>query len=890
MIQNKLRRAGLCPALLSAVSAVAIAIGSAGLVASPAQADINVPGWVPFPNENNPNDGPGDFSLGNWADRAGAFRLLYDQDDPNKSNLQGVSRDRAANGNIFLYGELWIPDEEDWQNAENNEFIRADLGGKTAENTAISPAMQFTTKDGNAAIRVRKVHEGNVWEVIDLAELGVEIERDSWNRFDIRIYPGSDGEPGAYEYLFNGEVVYRYDELDPDTYDELHAVYLRIVNNTDDNDPAHWSRVLGGTLIGEGNTLEADLAGDAMAVGDAGIGDGVTINGTLFANGDADNRIGITAGDGVAIEEGLISLHSDVSFGDDADIDGDVVAENSSLSFGDKADIDGDVAAENSVLSFGDEARIGGNLGLSDHSSIAGGSADLPINIVGNVNVDENSLLGGNLDVDGNVTVAGRHAPGNSIGVTVIGGNYGLADGATLEVEIDGLDSDRVEVGGNATLDGALEVKLIDGADYEYRHDYEIISTVGGVDGNSTAIIDGVWTDIAWVGKEDNYFIDPMAIVQGDDVILTFDRNGELFEVAADTVNELAVAGGLEGLYAENPDSGLVERVARLSLADAHDALHQMTGEIHASLRTGLMEESGHLRSTVTDRIASAFAGESQVEDAAAWGRLYGNWGRTSSDGNASRLRRDKAGIVTGIDLPFDEFWRAGALFGYSQSDHKANGDAARVRTFHAGLYGGGTFDALRLSGGFLYSWHDIDTNRLVAFGKGAHALNESLHADYRGWTSQIFGEAAYRVQMDSVAIEPYAGLAYVHLKTRGFDEGVAGLAALSSEGRSDGIGFSTIGLRGSAELDFIGLPTRLNAGVAWRHAFSDVRPLEVGFNEGGDPFAISGVPLGRNIFQVDLGAEFGLSDFSTLSLSYQGEFGDGVRMNGGKALLSVKF
>jgi subtilase-type serine protease len=60
--------------------------------------------------------------------------------------------------------------------------------------------------------------------------------------------------------------------------------------------------------------------------------------------------------------------------------------------------------------------------------------------------------------------------------------------------------------------------------------------------------------------------------------------------------------------------------------------------------------------------------------------------------------------------------------------------------------------------------------------------------------TTQVFGEAAYRLNLQPVALEPFANLAYVHLDTEGFRKGRRGGAEKLGDQR-DAV-LSTLGVR----------------------------------------------------------------------------------------------
>src|SRR5690606_2084662 len=99
-------------------------------------------------------------------------------------------------------------------------------------------------------------------------------------------------------------------------------------------------------------------------------------------------------------------------------------------------------------------------------------------------------------------------------------------------------------------------------------------------------------------------------------------------------------------------------------------------------------------------------------------------------------------GFLTGIDAPLTPNWRLGLVAGYSHSSFEVDERASSGNSdnYHLGLYAGGKWNALRLTGGLAYTWHDIVTSRSVVFP----GFSDSLSADYNAGTFQAFGEAGY--------------------------------------------------------------------------------------------------------------------------------------------------
>ncbi len=135
-------------------------------------------------------------------------------------------------------------------------------------------------------------------------------------------------------------------------------------------------------------------------------------------------------------------------------------------------------------------------------------------------------------------------------------------------------------------------------------------------------------------------------------------------------------------------------------------------------------------------------------------------------------------------------------------------------------MYGGGQWDGFGLRLGAAYSWHRITTARTVDFS----GYSDRLGSDYDARTLQFFGELGYRIDSASVQLEPFVALAYLRQSVDGFAER-GGLAALSGRGDSNGMTFSTLGLRAASTFTMGSTDWVARGTLGWRHAFGDVTP-----------------------------------------------------------------
>jgi subtilase-type serine protease len=481
-------------------------------------------------------------------------------------------------------------------------------------------------------------------------------------------------------------------------------------------------------------------------------------------------------------------------------------------------------------------------------------------------------------------------APGDGIGTMKIDGDLTLKSGSTYVVDIapDG-KSDKVDVTGKAVLQGGdIYIAKLAGT-YMPGQRYTIMTADGGITGTFGNL------------SQNMPFVDLGLTYDPRNVYLDIARNDVDFSTVGITRNEKAVGAAVEALGAGNEVFDAV--VLQDSEAAARLAFNQLSGELHASATSALINDSRLIRNAVNDRLRAAFGDVAATDvpvmsfgpdakplvkgDAptmAAWGQAFGAWSKTDGDGNAADLDQSTGGFVTGFDTAVANDWRLGAFAGYSRTTFDAAG-SGESDNYHVGLYGGGHFDALSVRSGLAYSWHSLETSRSVAFP----GFEDRLKADYDAGTFQAFGELGYRIDMKRVAFEPFANLAHVRVKTDGFTE-TGGAAALTAESETTGTTFTTLGLRASAPFTLGTVEAEARGTVGWQHAYGDTTPVSTLAFDGGRGFTVAGVPLAEDMGLVEAGFDVKLSERTTLGVSYTGQFGSDVQQNGVDARFAVKF
>ena len=563
----------------------------------------------------------------------------------------------------------------------------------------------------------------------------------------------------------------------------------------------------------------------------------------------------------------------------------------------------------NSISGDGDLTKRGdGVLALTGDNSYTGGTTVLggtlgaEGRIAGKINVSDSGVLAGTGTV-GELTVGkgGTVSPGSSLDAEKIietlnvAGDFIQKAGATYLAQLGSNgQSDKIDVGGSAYVDGgaSIEVQRQNGATVKLGQRYAILSVQGEIDG-SYGVLESPETP----------FVDMDLVYEPKTLFLDLNRSKTAFSAVGTSHNQRATGAAAEEL---NSGNAIYDNVLFLNASEARSAFDQLSGEIHASIRAGLVEDSHFVRDTANDRLRAAFrstgsatvsglrygAGVQSATPAAPgeltlWGKGFGAWAQFKADGNAGRFRKNTGGFFLGGDRLVGQNWRLGVLTGYSHTSFHANGRASSGSSdnFHLGLYAGTQHNAWNFRSGLGYTWHRIKTNRSVAFSD----FSDKLSARYNTGTFQAFGELGYRIDTAVAALEPFANLSYVHFKAKHFSED-GGLASLSGKSQSNGTIFTTVGLRATSTFELGATEADVHGGIGWRHAFNRVNPkTDLSFNNQA-LFSVKGTPIAKNAVVVEAGLTVKMGKASKIGIAYQGQFGSGVREHGLEANVAVRF
>lgn len=673
----------------------------------------------------------------------------------------------------------------------------------------------------------------------------------------------------------------------------------------------------GGTLVLTGTNTYGGLAIDAGTV----IGTGASISGNVLNNGalvfnqtGSGTYAGNVSGSGSVTKTGTGTLAITGTFSQS----GGTTISSGTLQVGDGGTsgwifgpiVNNGTLAYNlsSTYAFPTALTGTGNVVLQGGGTVnyAGSTFTGPISLAGAhvilargvstaspFTVGANSLLSGTGTI-GALTVGngGVVAPGYSPGTLGVTGNAQFQAGSNYRVDVvPSRVSDLIAVGGSAQIDPGSTV-AVTGARGSYANSwtFTILTAAGGVSG-------------AFSSATSNFaFLDPILSYGATFVDMTLVRNAIPFANEAYTPNERATAAGTETLKAGNP---VYDAVASQLKGEAYAAFDALSGEIYASAETVMQQQSIYVREAVGARLRQAFAGAAPAgilgygggpETASfgasltpvMWMQAFGGWGETFSNGNAATLSNSIGGVLGGVDAAMGENWRVGLYGGFSQSwfnvaDRSSSGS---MDNYDLGLYAGGQFGALALRLGGGYAWHDVSVSRTVAF-PGYAASNSG---DYGAGVAQLFGEAAYGLSTNGIALEPFAGLAYVHVNGGAGTE-TGSESALSFNGGSMDTLYTTLGLRAGTSLSVGGRTLSPSFTLGWQHAFGDTTPETVmTYAVGSAPFTIAGVPIASDAAVLGAVLTYDLAPQASLSVRYDGQIASNASQNAVTGQFQMRF
>ncbi len=535
-----------------------------------------------------------------------------------------------------------------------------------------------------------------------------------------------------------------------------------------------------------------------------------------------------------------------------------------------------------------------------------------------------NGTVKGTGTIDGNFSNDGILAPGNSIGTMNVTGNYTHNAGATYQVETNAAgQSDKLVVTGTATLNGGTVSVLAESGVYKMGTNYNYtILTAGSVVGKFA----NVTSNLA--------FLTPSLSYDPTNVYLLLTRNSTGFADVAATLNQHAVASGLDRASptAQGDMSEVINNLLGLSGQGARSAYDQMGGLSHASLTEAASFSVNRYIGVLSGRMGGCSTGGTALSDAdnillafnentgsdagnmllaaingtrenggmkengmsalprGLWAKGYGSIGERRGDEISTKYDYRGGGLIVGFDRKLSERLLLGAAAGYSYTKVNMNSlnDDGRVASYQGSLYGAYNIDPWYVNGLIAYGYNRYDTTRNIVFG----GIARVAHANYGGHSLSGYAETGYRIKTNAVDIIPMASIQAGSLWRNAFTESDAEALDLNadSDRTSSFIGSLGVKLRKEYKTKIGSLTPEVR--VRWLHEFvnSDYA-LNASFAyTPASTFSVRGDSARRDSASVGAGLNWEIDRNFGLALTYDATLSGDRTEHGGTAGIRIRW
>lgn len=449
------------------------------------------------------------------------------------------------------------------------------------------------------------------------------------------------------------------------------------------------------------------------------------------------------------------------------------------------------------------------------------------------------------------------------IGTLAVTGAFQQGAGSTYLATITaGGQSDQIIVGGAASIDSAARLQLA-GTRAGIGTRYVLLTAAGGISGTYGIVDQSAGdTEVRLLYTAKSLFGDVVRSRAG------------LVNVAV-TGNQRAVAAGLGSLGIRNAAYTALTTIAEDSTTRV--GLDLLSGQVHASLRTGSVQEA--------QLVQDALRGHLQEPLAATgiWGSYLSGSGTNDGSADAAQTRRSTLGGVGGVERLLGAV-RLGVGGGYTRTKLAMGSLARDARASTVHVFGTASAGAgpIGISAGIGYGWTRNRTERQIAFA----AFSDVARARYDSTLLHGFVEAEHRVRLGGGTVAPFAGVESFRIHADALSE-TGGAAALNGDAKSQSFTFARAGLR--LETPIVATLSA-HASAAWLRRIEGEAPAVSLRFGGGDAFVISGTPLSRDSARAELGLRWTPVERIRISAEYVGAIGSRSDDNGLRLGASLNF
>ncbi len=532
------------------------------------------------------------------------------------------------------------------------------------------------------------------------------------------------------------------------------------------------------------------------------------------------------------------------------------------------------------VQGGGSLSLTGNNGGFSGNTVVSNASLNVGGSLGGNVFVLPGSMVSGNGSI-ANLFNSGVMAPGNSIGTMTVAGNFSQTASGTYATEVVGSgQSDRVNVGGTATLGGQVFVSALPGMAFAPSTTYTILNAAGGLSGTFASV------------NELYPFLQSSLSYDANNVYLNLTVGGFAAQALNNTQYAVGAVLDANAPTATGDFATVLGTLATATAAQGQAVMTAISGNNYAGFSTSMVQgmqlfmnnfanQTGGGGSPISNRVALAEACDVACDTTSppkwgAWGGALGGLGTVGAGQPVGTVTYNAGGFAAGLDRLVTDNFRMGVTAGYSTGTQWVGGfdGLGRSNTFQVGLYGGFAQDKVYADGliGYAYTQNQMWRNIAIP---GLQPRTAYGNTGANQWYGQL--ETGYRFDIGTNAnafVTPFARLQAYTANQNAFTETGAQSLNLSIAQQQTNSLRSVLGAQLGGSMD-LGWREKLFAQLrlGWSHEYADVgRPVTATLaGAPAMPFTTWGISPQRDGVVIGLGANTAIADATSVYLRYEG-------------------
>lgn len=381
----------------------------------------------------------------------------------------------------------------------------------------------------------------------------------------------------------------------------------------------------------------------------------------------------------------------------------------------------------------------------------------------------------------------------------------------------------------------------------------------------------------------DYALVDHTITVDGNKITAVLEKSDKTLADYANNDNGVSVANALMA------DEALFSGLVSATKDEARQTIASLANDIHVTANAMTIANGQSLVRAIKDQ-AIGIDGAARVADvdegrARFWMSAVGNWSKMDRAGS-SKLKSDFYTGLVGLEADINVNNKVGVFFGAGKTKFKGGADGKiDSDDLHFGIYGQSKISDVRLNYGFAYSHQDRDAGTALFYRNQAFGSSPSYNAKL----AQVFGEVAYTgLNLGTVNVEPYVGLAWMHLSADGFSSDYAGGKA-STSFDSQNLAVTNVGARVKVPFEAGVAKLKAVADVNWTQYMGDTRGKSTLKLGNGATAKIQSEKLSA-VAAVGVGLEAQIGKSASLGVSYYGAYGSKIKSNGVGATFKLAF